>query len=498
MPYDAEGRWKVPARRDYYSYRAQVPGQKGRPLASPKNQQKCGAEPHCNRSSGRSTLGFGGRKGEAVDGHAARRLGGIAISAALLAGILGVAPVRAATPTCGGKKATIVGTRGKDRLMGTRRADVIVAKGGQDVVDGRGGDDLICSGRAFDLVAGGAGDDRIYAGKGADSITPGAGNDTVDGGSNTAFGADDVRFDGAKQGVTASLLTNTATGEGRDRFVRVEQFIGSDYDDDLTGDDGDNVLFGLGGNDHLRGLGGGFDSLGGHAGDDVIEGGDGQDFLDSYGHAAAFGLPVSEAPINIDLTAQTLTGQGNDTISGIECANGTPGDDVAVGSDGPNCLTGFLDGNDTIDGRGGDDLIDGGDGDDTLDGGAGTDAVGHLDHSVAVTVDLQAGTAVGKGTDQIRNFEIGLGSFLDDTIAGDAGDNGLAGGPGDDTLDGRAGDDMVFGDWEIPDPAEQVFGEDIADGGPGTDGCMAETETNCEAEPEPPNEPASYLGAKGY
>lgn len=428
-----------------------------------------------------------------MHGNAARRLGGIAFSVALLAGMLGVTPARAATPRCDGKKATIVGTPGADRLMGTRGADVIVSKGGIDRIDGRGGDDRICSGRGWDYVAGGTGDDRIFAGKGGDSITPGAGDDMIDGGDNAPFGADDVRFVGAKGGVTASLLTDSATGEGRDRFVRVEQLIGSAYDDVLTGDEGDNVLLGMSGNDQVR-AGAGFDFVAGYAGDDLLDGGEGvEDVLDAYYGGTDFELEVPDAAINVNLTTGTMTGQGNDTLSGIEGATGTPGNDVAVGNDQPNFFVLFLDGDDTVDGLGGDDLIDGGDGNDTLDGGAGTDELGHLDHTVGVTVDLQAGTSVGNGADDIKNFEIVLGSVHNDTIKGDAGDNGLAGAPGDDTLDGRAGDDMIFGDWASSEPAEQTFGEDSADGGAGTDGCAAETEVNCEGEPAPPNEPAPGL-----
>jgi Ca2+-binding RTX toxin-like protein len=79
----------------------------------------------------------------------------------------------AATPTCMGKPATIIGTAGKDTLRGTPRADVIVAKGGRDLIKGRGGNDRICAG---------GGDDTVIGGGGADVIASGAGNDTIKGG----------------------------------------------------------------------------------------------------------------------------------------------------------------------------------------------------------------------------------------------------------------------------------------------------------------------------
>jgi uncharacterized delta-60 repeat protein len=83
---------------------------------------------------------------------------------------------------CGGKRATIVGTNGRDKLKGTRRADVIVAVGGNDKVDGGGGNDLICGGNGNDSLKGGAGKDKVYGQAGKDSLSGGAGNDTLSGG----------------------------------------------------------------------------------------------------------------------------------------------------------------------------------------------------------------------------------------------------------------------------------------------------------------------------
>jgi uncharacterized delta-60 repeat protein len=83
---------------------------------------------------------------------------------------------------CAGKRATIVGTNGRDRLKGTRRADVIVGLGGNDKVDGGGGNDLICGGNGNDSLAGGAGKDKVYGQAGKDSLSGGAGNDTLSGG----------------------------------------------------------------------------------------------------------------------------------------------------------------------------------------------------------------------------------------------------------------------------------------------------------------------------
>ncbi len=76
-------------------------------------------------------------------------------------------------PTCHGKRATIVGTTGPDRIRGTGRRDVIVALGGRDRVLGRGGRDVICGGPGRDVLRGGPGRDRLSGGPGRDTITQG-------------------------------------------------------------------------------------------------------------------------------------------------------------------------------------------------------------------------------------------------------------------------------------------------------------------------------------
>ena len=85
-------------------------------------------------------------------------------------------------PRCAGKRATIVGTPGRDRLRGTSRTDVIVALGGNDRVVARGGRDLVCGGTGRDRLSGGAGRDRLLGGPGRDVLLGGAGRDRLIGG----------------------------------------------------------------------------------------------------------------------------------------------------------------------------------------------------------------------------------------------------------------------------------------------------------------------------
>jgi Ca2+-binding RTX toxin-like protein len=70
---------------------------------------------------------------------------------------------------CGGRRATIVGDDGPDKIKGTKRADVIVANGGNDTVKGRGGADRICLGKGKDKAVGGSGKDLCAGGKGKDT-----------------------------------------------------------------------------------------------------------------------------------------------------------------------------------------------------------------------------------------------------------------------------------------------------------------------------------------
>ena len=87
--------------------------------------------------------------------------------------------------TCRGKKATVVGTAGKDRITGTRKADVIVALGGNDLVKGLGGNDLVCGGDGNDAVKGGPGKDHLLGEKGKDQLLGGTGRDRLVGWSAT-------------------------------------------------------------------------------------------------------------------------------------------------------------------------------------------------------------------------------------------------------------------------------------------------------------------------
>jgi hypothetical protein len=124
---------------------------------------------------------------------------------------------------CKGKRPTIVGTTGRDKLEGTKRRDVIVTGPGRDMVKAKGGRDLVCGGtgkdklkggggrdwvngmRGRDKVSGQRGKDRPVGGRAGDRIRGGGGRDRLSGGK----GKD--RLDGGKG------VDGLAGGAGRDR-----------------------------------------------------------------------------------------------------------------------------------------------------------------------------------------------------------------------------------------------------------------------------------------
>lgn len=258
----------------------------------------------------------------------------------------------AAAPKCFGKKATIVGTKKADVLKGTAKADVIVALGGNDKVTALGGNDLICGGSGNDKLYGGPGSDQIWGDVGNDQLLSqggyddlwgNAGNDTLDGRGTVAGWA---IFLDAPSGVSADLSIGEATGDGTDKLIGIGGVVGSDFDDTLKGDDNANWFEG-------------------HDGDDAIDGGGSFDAVSYF---------TATESVTVDLTAGTATGQGTDSLTGIEVIHGGPFDDTIAGDANSNYLEGGP-GNDTISGLDGDDGIFGEEGDDTIDAGNGNDLV---------------------------------------------------------------------------------------------------------------------------
>jgi Ca2+-binding RTX toxin-like protein len=221
---------------------------------------------------------------------------------------------------------------------------------------------------------------------------------------------------------------------------------------DLNGDDDlDATLSGIevfsieggAGDDTLSAGGGGTTgaafaddvTISGDVGDDTLVSGAGDDDLDGVSGVDTVDYSAATAAVVVDLTAGTATGGGGfDTLANFDNLVGSAFNDTLTGSAGANDIIGGL----------GDDAID------CVDSNA-DDFADFSDSAAAVTVDLDAGTATGDGTDTIDNCTSVQGSDLGDTISGDDGANQLLGGAGNDSLAGMGGGDTLEGesgsDW---------------------------------------------------
>lgn len=272
-----------------------------------------------------------------------------------------------------------------------------------DVLKGTSRADVIAAGRGDDVVRGLGGNDRLCGGDGADDL------------------------------------------------------IGASGNDQLSGADGQDALFGGEGDDALKAEAGNQELLIGGPGNDAIDGGEG------FGDVASY--LFAPAPVQVNLGAGSATGDGADSLAGIETVRGSEGDDALTGGPASDLLFGGG-GNDTISAGDGLDQLNGGSGNDGLDGGPGDDSTSFIASQAGVQVDLAAGTAAGDGADSLTGIEDATGSAFDDVLAGDEGPNSLGGYGGNDQVRGEAGDDFLSGS--------------VVDGGPGTDTCIGGTTTNCE------------------
>ena len=233
--------------------------------------------------------------------------------------------------------------------------------GGDDTFAGDAGDNVLDGGEGNNSLGGAAGNDTLIAGSGNDSYNGGAGIDTA-------------VFVGTAR-VVVDLASGTATGLGNDTLSSIENVRGTGYGDDLAGDGGANVLeagivFEADGSvrqssDVLSGLGGD-DTLidwndvqaSGGGGDDTIrilaEGEVLRGFV--FGEAGIDTLELATGEgVDVNLTASTARRVSDDvgitTISNVENVSTGAGDDVLIGNESANVLSGGA-GDDELRGEG--------------------------------------------------------------------------------------------------------------------------------------------------
>jgi Ca2+-binding RTX toxin-like protein len=173
------------------------------------------------------------------------------------------------------------------------------------------------------------------------------------------------------------------SGQPRERFVRFSEappqgedctIVGTPNNDVLEGTTGEDVICGGGGADTIRGLGGN-DTLRGEGEPDKLLGGEGDDILDGGSSSTdTADFSGSLTPVSASLTNGAATGEGSDTLIGVESLTGSRFNDTLTGSDAGNTLSGGG-GPDMLDGLVGPDKLFGAGDNDTLRGGSGNDAL---------------------------------------------------------------------------------------------------------------------------
>ncbi|MEM6381296.1 MAG: FG-GAP-like repeat-containing protein [Pseudomonadota bacterium] len=350
---------------------------------------------------------------------------------------------------------------------------------GHDRLVGGAGDDELYGGSGNDILAGGPGDDRLFGddgidhllgGDGSDDLYGGDGGDTLDGGA----GKDRANYTNARSGVTASLADrslNQGAALG-DVYYRLEDLMGSSFDDVLIGNSQSNSLWGGEGQDELLG-GDGDDQLIGGLGPDILSGGAGVD-LAGYLGASAWVIA------NLSNPSQNTGEAAGDTFNSIEGLQGSAYDDTLIGDSGNNRLFGE-NGSDTIYGGAGSDELDGGDGNDNLSGGSGYDTLwgggGNDTLAGGENFDILYGHTGNDILDGGGDDDILSGGGGNDTLIGDEGNDTLNGDGGNDLLSGNQGDDVLVGGADNDvlnggDGNDQLFagsGDDVSRGQAGDD-----------------------------
>ena len=352
---------------------------------------------------------------------------------------------------------TLVGDAGTNRLEGLGGDDVLRPKLGGGVNDGGSGGETngdtvtyqdLAAGVTVNLdtnnvtgavtqtvpnvenATGGAGDDTLIGDAGTNRLEGLAGDDVLrpklgggvnDGGSGGEANGDTVSYEdlSAVQPVTVNLDGDSVSGVVTQTVPNVENARGGAGDDTLIGDDSTNRLEGLAGDDLLRPkLGGG----------DIADGGSGGE---TNGDTVSYQDLGAAVMVNLD--TDNVTGAVTQTVPNAENAIGGSGDDVLIGDDDDNDLSGGA-GDDLLRPKLGGGVNDGGSGGET-----NGDTVSYQDLVAGVIVDLDSDSVTGGVSQTVPNVENATGGGGDDALIGDNQANRLEGLAGDDVLRPKLG-----------------------------------------------------------
>ena len=315
-------------------------------------------------------------------------------------------------------------------LIGNTAGNILNGGTGADSMAGSAGNDTYVVDNAGDTVteASGAGTDTVQSsiscnlglnienatltGTNAVSATGNALSNTLTGNSanntlNGGDGVDAVSYSGATVAVIVNLATGSAssTSTGVDTLQAIENVTTGSGADNITGNSANNVL-------------------NGGTGSDVMAGGAGNDtylvdnIADSVTELASAGTDKVQSSISYIL-GDNLE---NLTLSGASAINATG-----------NTLNNTLIGNSA---------------NNTLNGGVGVDTASYSGATIAMTVNLAAGTASSSatGNDTLQAIENVTTGSAADNITGNSESNVLNGGSGADSMAGGAGNDTYVVD----------------------------------------------------